>query len=169
MIITLIGMPGSGKSSVGKVLAAALGFAFVDTDKVIEAAHGKRLQDVLDGMGGERFLSVEASAVVGSLRQSTVIAPGGSIVYSEDAMRKVSEASTVVYLRCSLSVLARRIGTRPRGIVGGVEKTLDQLYVERIPLYEKWALLTVDGNGRADAVAATVADTVRVRQNVRRV
>ncbi len=168
MIVTLIGMPGSGKSSVGKALAAKLGLSFVDTDKVIEAAHGKRLQEVLDGLGGGRFLEVEADAVAASLRQGTVVAPGGSIVYSEGAMRQISAASTVVYLRCGLAVLERRIGGKPRGIVGGAAKTLAELYAERAPLYEKWALLTVDGESQAETLADSIAVSLRHMANGRR-
>jgi len=156
MIVTLIGMPGSGKSSVGKVLAARLGFAFVDTDKVIETAHGKRLQEVLNSLGSELFLQVESSAVIDGLRDGTVVSPGGSVVYSEEAMYRAAAASTIVYLRCGLPVLERRIGNKPRGIVGGAEKTLAELYAERVPLYEKWAKITVGGDRTADAVARNI-------------
>ena len=156
MIVTLIGMPGSGKSSVGKLLAARLGFAFVDTDKVIEAERGESLQKVLDGLGSERFLESEAKTVIESLRDATVLAPGGSVVYSEAAMRKVAAESTVVYLHCGLSVFEKRIGGMPRGIVGGIEKTLADLYAERTPLYEKWSVMTVDGEPSAEDVTTDI-------------
>lgn len=159
MNITLIGMPGSGKSFVGERLASALGFSFVDPDKLLEASQGKPLQEVLNSLGEEAFLKAEAELSAASLAgaDGVVLATGGSIVYSEEAMEELARLSTIVYLEASLEALEQRIGEAPRGIIGLANKTFAQLFQERTPLYERWASITVDG---AQAPEEVVSDMV---------
>jgi shikimate kinase len=149
MKITLIGMPGTGKSHVGAILAARLGFPFVDTDRVMEMTFGAPLPELLASFGAERFLEEEATAVLAAIDKEgdAVLAPGGSVVLCEDAMRRLSERSVVVHLHAELPTIIARIGDVPRGIVG--DKPIEQIFSERAPLYERWAELTVNAESPA--------------------
>lgn len=147
MVITLIGMAGAGKSTVGRMLAAQLGLSFIDIDTRIEQEEGEPLQAVLERLGEEQFLRREADAVLGlNGTEHAVIAPGGSIVYCDDAMKALCDISKVIHLAVPLEEIKIRIGQNApeRGIVGLAGKTLDELYAEREILYEKYAHLTVD-------------------------
>ena len=107
--IILIGMPGSGKSSVGVVLAKALGYGFVDVDLVIQEREGALLQEILDRRGMEAFLDAESRAIRSVACRRTVIAPGGSCVCRERAMAHLQGLGTVVYLALSLEEVEGRI------------------------------------------------------------
>lgn len=143
--ITLIGMSGAGKSAVGNILAESIGWEFVDTDKIIEEDHGKSLQDILDEVGDERFKKLESSKIkeLSHMRHS-VFAPGGSVVYSHDAMNLLKNISVVVYLYSDLREIEQRIDPASRGIVGLKEKDFGELYAERESLYRKFADFVVD-------------------------
>lgn len=143
--ITLIGMPGSGKSTVGVLLAKELGFRFVDTDLLIQEQEGCLLRDIIAREGAEGFERIENQVNAGVQVQYTVIAPGGSVVYCPEAMKHFKEISLVVYLRIGLGSLKARLGDlEARGVVLKNGMTLDALYAERVPLYERYADLTVD-------------------------
>ncbi len=163
MRITLIGMPGSGKSYVGKKLAETLGCSFIETDKLLEDAYSIPLQQLLEKLGDEAFLRAEEDAVLAALGSAgpLVLSPGGSIVYSDRAMRRVSQLSLVVYLRASLPTLERRMGIVPRGIVGSHSKTLAELYKERAPLHEKWGSSAVDADLPAEQVVKDILNLFR--------
>ena len=156
MNITLIGMPGAGKSSVGKALAERLGMEFIDIDKVLEEAHGKPLQQILDEAGGEGFLKLEEDAVLSycSVLQNTAISPGGSIVYCKAAMKHLKKISKIVFLEVPLQEIAARIAVQGRGIVGGKDKTLEDIYAERLPLYRQYADYTLVPSGSVEDNAA---------------
>lgn len=142
--ITLIGMPGAGKSTVGIVLAKVLGFDFVDSDLLIQKAEGKLLWQIIEEQGSDGFAQIEERINSSIDVTHTVIATGGSVVYSEAAMKHLREISTVVYLKVACRTLTRRLGdlTR-RGVTFRPGQTLQDLYAERIPLYEKYAHITV--------------------------
>ncbi len=145
MNVTLIGMPGVGKSVIGKELAGKLGYAFFDADAVIEARSGMRLQQLIDTRGEEVFLGMEERVILdlGDV-DNHVICPGGSIVYSETAMTCLCRNSTVVFLDAPLSVIRNRINNQStRGIIGVRAKNLETIYNERSPLYGKYAELVV--------------------------
>ena len=151
MNVTLIGMPGAGKSFVGRRLAEKLGLDFLDVDRaIIEPTHGKPLQDILDEMGEQKFITMEGQAIiVGTIgKRDIVISPGGSVVYRPETMEHLTEISTVIYLKVSFPTLETRIGTVGRGIVGLKGKTFKELYDERTPLYEKYADVTIETEGR---------------------
>lgn len=151
MNVTLIGMPGAGKSFIGRRLAQKLGLDFLDVDRaILEPTHGKPLQDILDELGEEKFILAEGQAIiVGTLgKRDTVISPGGSVVYREETMQHLKEISTVIYLNVPFSTLETRVGNVKRGIVGLGSKTLRQLYDERVPLYEKYADITIETEGK---------------------
>ena len=143
--ITLIGMPGSGKSTVGVLLAKMLGRQFVDVDLLIQEREGKLLLEILDSQGTEAFLDIEEDVVRSLDCRRHVIAPGGSAVCREAAARRLKALGTVVYLRVSLEELTRRIeNMSSRGIASKPGQTLADILAFRAPLYERYADLTVD-------------------------
>ena len=146
--ITLIGMPGAGKSTVGVVLAKVLGYRFVDSDLEIQEQTGKLLYELIEEHGDEGFLEIENRVNAGLKAHRSVISTGGSAVYGEEAMKHLREISTVVYLRLSCRELTRRLGDlRKRGVVLKPGQTLKDLMDERTPLYEKYAHIVVDEEG----------------------
>ena len=143
--VILIGMPGAGKSTVGVVLAKKLGYAFLDADLVIQSRQGKLLHEIISERGVEGFWQVE-EAVNESIRTDrTVIATGGSAVYGERAMAHYQEIGTIVYLSLPLKEIRQRLGDLDeRGVTLRKGQDLAGLYEERVPLYEKYAHITVD-------------------------
>lgn len=143
--ITLIGMPASGKSSVGVVLAKRLGKRFIDTDIVIQEKYGKLLKELIEEYGDEGFREIEDEVNASIDVCDSVISPGGSVVYGEKAMEHLKEISVVVYLELSYTAIKSRLGSlRERGITLKKGQSLKDLYLERVPLYEKYADITVN-------------------------
>ncbi len=143
--ITLIGMPGIGKSTVGLALAQALGWAFVDTDYVIESLYGVPLQKVTDAMSKDAFLDVEGQ-VIESLRLfRSVIGTGGSVIYREKAMAHLRSLGPVAYLHAPLPLILERIARNPqRGIAIAPGQTIEDLFEERAALYKKYAQCSLE-------------------------
>ena len=155
--ITLIGMPGSGKSTVGVLLAKALGFQFVDVDLLIQQREGALLQELLDNRGVEPFLDAEEAAICSLACTGAVIAPGGSAVCRAGAIGHLRALGRVVYLHVPLSELERRIhNITTRGIAMAPGQTLADVYAAREPLYRRYADLTVEGRGLEETVAAVL-------------
>ncbi len=147
--ITLIGMPGAGKSTLGVVLAKVLGYQFLDADLLIQKQEKRRLHQIISEEGIEGFKAIENRVNASIEAENTVIATGGSVVYCEEAMEHLKEIGKVVYLKLSLEALSRRLGNlKGRGVVLKEGQTLKSLYEERIPLYEKYADLVVDEEGK---------------------
>lgn len=145
--VILIGMPGSGKSTVGVVLAKVLGYRFVDSDLLIQESEGKLLHEIIAEKGIEGFLEVENKVNSQIEVTKSVIATGGSVVYEKEAMEHLKSIGTVVYLRLPYKNLKRRLGSlKDRGVVLKEGQTLKDLYNERTPLYEKYAEVIVDEN-----------------------
>ena len=143
--IVLVGMPSCGKSTLGRLLAKELGYAFLDTDEVIIRLNGCPLRDILDEHGVDGFVRVEEAAVCTVDVDNTIIATGGSVVYSEKAMEHLKQNGKVVYLCLSFDEMERRLGDlHARGVAIAPGATLQDLYDERVPLYEKYADITVD-------------------------
>ncbi|MCG8531363.1 MAG: homoserine kinase [Desulfovibrionales bacterium] len=142
--ITLIGMAGAGKSTLGKLLAHELGWMFIDTDHLIEAQYGTTLQAVTDTMTKEEFLDVEC-AVIKNLRASRcVIATGGSVVYREPAMEHLNALGPVCHLEVALERILERIAQNPdRGLAIAPGQTVEDLFYEREALYKKYSNVTV--------------------------
>ena len=159
--VTLIGMPGSGKSTVGVLLAKALGLQFLDTDLLIQEREGALLQDVVDRLGVEPFLDLEGAVLAGLDCAGTVIAPGGSAVCREAGIARLRALGRVVYLHVPLAELERRVSNiTTRGIAMEPGQTLADVYAIREPLYRKYADLTVDVMEKSsleETVAAVVA------------
>jgi shikimate kinase len=160
--LVLIGMPGVGKSTVGVLLAKATSRHFLDTDVLIQAREGRSLQQILDADGRTAFLQLEERCLRGLEDRGTVIATGGSAVYSAAAMEHLASRGRIVYLWLPLATLALRIrnmGTR--GIVKEPRQTLEEIFEERSPLYARWAEVTVDCRDRtADQVVDDVLSTL---------
>lgn len=148
MNITLIGMPGSGKSTVGKLLAKRLGYAFLDVDPLIVRAYkAPNLQKILDGLGTEAFLDAEAGVISTIDCDNTVLAPGGSAVLREKGAIHLKALGPVVYLKPSVKALAKRLGNlTTRGVTLKPGQTLQDLYDYRSPFYEKYADITIAGD-----------------------
>ena len=143
--IVLIGMSGPGKSTLGVLLAKALGKDFVDTDLLLQRAEHSLLQRLLEEKGIEAFLAAEEKVLLGLRAENSVIATGGSAVYSRAGMEALRAGGTVVYLRVGYERIAARLSNiRTRGIVLRAGNTLEDAYRERIPLYERYADVTLD-------------------------
>lgn len=151
--VVLIGMPGSGKSTVGVLLAKSAGMGFVDTDLLIQTATGRLLYQIIERDGIDAFLRQEEEAICRMTCQNCVIATGGSVVYSPRTMAHLSSLGKVIYLKAPVEELERRLrNIRTRGVVMGPDETIHQLYEERRPLYEKYADRTVDAVDSPEAV-----------------
>ena len=147
--IILIGMSGAGKSTLGVLLAKALGKNFFDTDILIQQTDGRLLQQIIDTDGIEYFLSLESRVIAELELHGCVIATGGSVVYSDEAMRHLAKSGTVVYLDVEYEELARRLSNiKTRGIVFRGSSDLRSVYEERLPLYENYAEIRVACTGR---------------------
>ncbi|MGI6722236.1 MAG: shikimate kinase [Anaerovoracaceae bacterium] len=146
--VILIGMPGCGKSTVGVVLAKALGYDFIDSDLLIQQHENKLLSEILESVGPWGFNKIEDDINASIQAERTVIATGGSAIYGEKAMKHLASSGTVVYIKLNFEEIERRIDSiHGRGI--SIEEGMDlkQLYDERTPLYEKYADITVDTEG----------------------
>lgn len=143
--IVLIGMPGVGKSTIGVILAKMLGLQFVDADLVIQEKEGKLLCEIIEELGTDGFIEVENRINSGIQTSNSVIATGGSVVYGKEAMEHLKQIGTVLYLRLPYKELKKRLSDmKGRGVVLREGQTLKELYRERVPLYEKYADITVD-------------------------
>lgn len=149
--ITLIGMPGAGKSTIGKKLAKELGWKFIDLDILIKKRSGKGHADILAAQGDKAFLNLEELYTLELDLADTIFAPGGSIIYSAAAMEKLAEETAVIYLNVPVEEIRRRLGKAidDRGIVGLKEKGLKRLFEERGALYRRYAHATMDCSGLA--------------------
>lgn len=155
--IVLIGMPGAGKSTLGIVLAKIMNYDFLDADLVIQQQCDRTLQRLIDSCGPEGFIEVENQVLSGIECEGTILATGGSAVYSDEAMAHLSDIGTVVYLQIGFDALAERLSDfSERGVVmrSGMGMSLRDLYDERRPLYERFAEVTVDVDGLTITEAA---------------
>jgi len=162
--VVLIGMPGSGKSTVGVVLAKKLGYQFMDMDLVIQNQQGKLLREIIAEHGNQGFMEIESRANEEIHTQNTVIAPGGSVVLEAEAMNHLKEIATVVYLKIEYKELEQRLGDlAARGVVLEEGTTLRDLYDLRTPLYEQYADVIIEEKGKSlyetvDAVLEAITE-----------
>ena len=146
--IILTGMPSCGKSTLGRLLAKELGYAFLDTDDVIIRQNGCPLKDILDNEGLDGFIRREEEAVCSVNVENTVIATGGSVVYSPKAMEHLKSLGRIVYICLDYKEVENRLGDlHERGVAIAPGKTLRDLFDERAPLYNKYANLVVSIQG----------------------
>ena len=145
--IVLIGMPGVGKSTVGVILAKVLGYQFIDADLVIQKRENRLLHESISEEGLDGFLKAEenANVYIAQNEEKSIVATGGSVVYCEKAMQELKKTGRVIYLELEYDQLKKRLGNlKGRGVVLKDGQDLRGLYEERIPLYEKYADLTVN-------------------------
>ena len=155
MNIVLTGMPASGKSTVGVILAKVLGMNFIDTDLVIQKREDALLHEIIKSKGVEGFLKCEEDAVLSIDTDNSIIATGGSVVYSEKGMKHLSENGKVVYLKVDKKELFSRLkNINERGVVLRDGESLEEMYDERSVLYEKYAEIIIDETN------ASIEDTV---------
>ena len=160
--VVLIGMPGCGKSTIGVLLAKNLAYSFMDSDLLIQEQEGRKLQEILDTDGIEYFEALENRVNAGIEAERTVIATGGSAVYGKEAMEHLRTIGTVVYLKIPYDELNRRIDNfETRGIVLKDGQTFNDLYLERSPLYDRYAHITVEPNGEAWETVETLTEALK--------
>lgn len=148
--ITLIGMPGAGKSVIGKRLAARLELSFVDTDLLIEANYGTPLQNILDERGYLALRQIEEQQILSMTPRSEVIATGGSAVYSDKAMTYLKGVSTLIFLDIDLPTVRQRIHNfDQRGIARAPGQSIEMIFKERHALYKKYGDLQVSSAGNS--------------------
>jgi shikimate kinase len=159
--IVLIGMPASGKSTIGRNLAAALGYQFTDLDVYIREKEGRSLQAIIDSEGEAALGKIEKLRMLEIDLNKRVVAPGGSLVYHNDLMENIRQKAVIVYLNESLQALQKRLANAAtRGIIGLKEKSLAELYAERTPLYARYADITIDGD---NLTRQQISDEIRSR------
>jgi len=143
--IVLIGMPGSGKSTCGVVAAKMLLKNFYDTDLLIQNIENSALQDIINNKGNDYFARAEESAILSLDINGTVIATGGSVVYSDKAMEHLKRLGKIIYLHIDYENMCERISNlSTRGVLIKNGETLKDMYDERLPLYRKWADTVID-------------------------
>jgi shikimate kinase len=143
--IILIGMSGAGKSTLGILLAKAMNYDFMDTDVLIQQQEGQLLQEILQEKGIERFKAIEEEVICQMNPLNTIVATGGSVVYSDKGMKHLKERGTIVYIAVDFEEIQKRVkNIHTRGIVMGPDRSLRDVYLERVMLYERYADITVD-------------------------
>ena len=146
--IIFIGMPASGKSTIGVVVAKHLGYDFIDSDLLIQKQEKRLLKDIIADVGNEGFLAIENQVNCDIEAERAVISPGGSIVYCQEAMEHFKEIGTIIYLKVSFETINERISNaRNRGVVLKEGQTLKDLYDERTCLFEKYADCIISEDG----------------------
>ncbi|MBW2690267.1 MAG: shikimate kinase [Deltaproteobacteria bacterium] len=160
--IILIGMPGAGKSTVGVLLAKRLGYHFIDTDLLLQTRQQSRLQQIIASVGLDAFKQLEADVLCTLETTHSVVATGGSAVYSEQAMARLKKLGQLVFIDIPLQGLLDRVNDMDsRGLVIGADETYEHLYEERQPLYKKYAEVTIPGDGlTVEEVAAAIERSV---------
>lgn len=161
MNVILTGMPGSGKSTVGVLLAKALGKSFTDTDLLIQSAAGMKLAEIIENYGNDGFEERENAALLSVADTNAVIATGGSAVFCRSGMEHLKRNGVVVFLDVPADELSRRLtGIKSRGVVMREGETIEQLAEERAPYYAKYADITVRESGDIESTVAQVAKAV---------
>ena len=143
--VTLIGMPGAGKSTIGIILAKYLSFGFIDTDVLIQINHQKSLQQIMDETGYLNLREIEENEIRKINIEKHVIATGGSVVYSENAMQHLQSISAVVFLKVEYETLKKRIHNfKTRGIAKSNTQSFQELFDERQVLYHRYGEIIID-------------------------
>jgi len=142
--IILIGMPGTGKTTVGKLLSEVLGYEFIDTDSLITENTGKTPKQLVEERGREYFIQIQDEIVHGINPEKSVISTGGGLIHSEAAMRHMKNIGVIVYLNTRFQTIQERLDpSRKLVSTGG---SLKELYDQRTPLYNKYADMVIDCN-----------------------
>ena len=161
--ISLIGMPAVGKSTIGVLLAKALGYDFLDTDLTIQVTTQRTLPQIIAEHGFLELRKIEAD-VIGSVDCArTVIATGGSAVHAPQSMTHLRSLGQIVYLRADANILQERIGNlESRGVAAAADATLESIMTERLPMYERFGDLTIDTDQHPAIVLANLLQALGV-------
>ncbi len=160
----MIGLPGSGKSTIGVMLAKYIGYGFIDTDLMIQTQEKKKLSEIIEEQGVDGFIETENRILSCIVADRCVISTGGSAVYGEEAMRHLKKDGQVIYLKMSYAEMKRRLRNtfRKRGVVMKHGQTDMDLYKERVPLYEKYADIVIDEqNLTSEETLQTLIETLQ--------
>ena len=160
--IVLIGMPGVGKSTIGVILAKMLGYNFLDTDLIIQEKEQKLLSELIKEKGVYEFIEIENEIGRGLIAEKSVIATGGSIIYGKDAMDNLKKIGVIIYLKQDFNHIKDRVkNIHGRGVVLRENQTFEELYNERIELYEKYAdLIVIEGNKDIEETLKAILDVI---------
>ena len=168
MVITIIGMPGCGKSCMGRAIAGKLKMKLLDSDRLIEKRTGKKLQELIDELGTDEFRRIEEEALLSIEGDNLIVSTGGSAVYSDAGMQHLKKLGKVFYLFCSADTIVQRVGDfSKRGIILKPGQTIKDLFDERAPLYKKYADVTIlcDGNAYPQYQSAVIRAVKRFEVN----
>ncbi|MDR0314419.1 MAG: shikimate kinase [Oscillospiraceae bacterium] len=160
--LILIGMPASGKSTIGVVLAKTLGMDFTDTDLIIQKREGKLLQQIIDEEGLKKFLKAEQDAILSIEAENTVIATGGSAVLSDKAMRRLKDFGKIIYLYADCKILEKRLyNIETRGIAKEKNESVIEIFDKRKDLYKKYADITIEaGNFSVEQIVKIILKNI---------
>ena len=159
--ISLVGMAGAGKSSIGKQLADYLGFGFIDSDLVIETEHQESLQRILDRFGKENFLKIEEKALMSIEFNNTVLATGGSAIFSELAMNYLKSRSSVIFIKVPYDKIVDRVSNfSKRGFLKTSDQTIQEAFVERQSLYKNFADYEVANDASQEKCLKKILDLI---------
>lgn len=168
--IILTGMPGCGKSTVGVILAKTLGMDFIDTDLIIQLQQHDKLQNLVDNFGTERFKHFEEQALLSvTPKENTVIATGGSAVFCERGMEYLKKSGICIYLEVPCEELIHRLkNIKTRGIAATKGMTVEDIFKERSPYYEKYAdvVIPCENSGIEDTTAQIIAAVTGKKGNL---
>lgn len=165
--VVLIGMPACGKSTTGVILAKTMRKSFIDTDLLIQEREDRALQDIINESGNDYFREVEEDVLKNLTTANSIISTGGSAVYYPEAMKNLKKNGTVVYLKLSLETIEERLNNiHTRGVTMKEGDTIADLYMERIPLYEKYADITISADDFTveETVEAIINDFEELRK-----
>ena len=151
---TFIGMAGCGKTSLAEYFNKRFNTAFVDTDRLIEMREGIALEDIKKKNGYMYIRKIEEEIIMSLDTSQKIISTGGSAVYSNNAMNYLSSISKIVFINTALETIKERIGVNPeRGLASPLGESIDNIFMERLPLYNKWSDIEINGNQAISAVA----------------
>ena len=159
--ISLVGMAGAGKSSIGKQLADYLGFGFIDSDSLIETEHQESLQRVLDKFGRENFLKIEEKALMSIEFNNTVLATGVSAIFSELAMGYLKSRSSIIFIKVPYNKIVARVSNfSERGFLKTSDQTIQEAFVERQSLYKNFADYEVANDASQEKCLKKILDLI---------
>ena len=156
--VSLIGMPGVGKSTIGVLLAKILGLGFVDTDLNIQLRERATLQEILERSSYQQLRAIEETVLLEIQLNQTLISTGGSAIYSDRGIQRLAKAGPLIYLKADIGLVEKRVALAPsRGIASDPRQSFAEVYVERTQLYEYYADLTEDASlGSAEDIALRI-------------
>jgi len=162
--IVLIGMPGSGKSTIGVLLAKKVSMQFIDTDILIQVNEGRSLQSIIDELGYMELRSIEECHLTSMIFENHIIATGGSAAYSERAMKHLKRDGIIIFLNVSIGALLKRISDfETRGLAKRADQTFEDLFNERFPMYMSYADIVIDSSDlNPETTCDRIIDALRV-------